>query len=62
MSLEVKHGINYLSYITLSKSGELEERIWRAYALLESCTVCPRKCRINRLDDKRAIVGQVFFQ
>ena len=53
MSETVKHGINYPSYIALSESGELKERICRAYALLESCTVCPRKCRINRLDDER---------
>jgi putative pyruvate formate lyase activating enzyme len=53
MSFEVKHGIDYPSYIALSESGELEDRICRAYALMESCTVCPRKCRINRLDDER---------
>ncbi|MCJ7741394.1 MAG: radical SAM protein [Methanoregula sp.] len=53
MSKTVKHRIDYSSYIALSESGELEERICRAYALLESCTVCPRKCRINRLDDER---------
>ena len=47
------HRIDYSSYLALSESGELEERICCAYALLESCAVCPRKCRINRLDDKR---------
>jgi putative pyruvate formate lyase activating enzyme len=49
----VKHRIDYPSYIALCESGELEERICRAYALLESCTVCPWKCGINRLDDER---------
>jgi putative pyruvate formate lyase activating enzyme len=53
MSETVKHKIDYPSYIALSESGELEERICRAYALLESCTVCPRKCGINRLNDER---------
>jgi putative pyruvate formate lyase activating enzyme len=53
MGKAVKHGIDYPSYIGLCESGELEERICRAYALLESCTVCPRKCRINRIDDER---------
>jgi len=47
------HRTEYPSYIALSKSGELAERIDRAYDLLESCTVCPRKCRINRLNDER---------
>ncbi len=53
MSRPLTQGMNYPSYITLSRSGELEERIDRAYNLLESCTVCPRKCRVNRLDDER---------
>jgi len=53
MSKTVKHRIDYPSYIALSESGELEDRICRAYALLESCTVCPRKCGINRLEDER---------
>jgi putative pyruvate formate lyase activating enzyme len=52
MSKAVKHGIDYPSYIALSESGELKERIYRAYALLETCTVCPRKCGINRLDNE----------
>jgi putative pyruvate formate lyase activating enzyme len=43
----------YPSYIPLHESGELAERIERAYHLLESCTVCPRRCRINRLNDER---------
>jgi len=53
MNKTVKDRTNYPSYIELSESGELEERIHRAYALLESCTVCPRKCGINRLNDER---------
>ncbi len=43
----------YPSYIALEKSGELSERIERAYSLLESCTLCPRRCGINRLSDER---------
>ena len=53
MNKTVKDRTNYPSYIALNESGELKERIHRAYALLESCTVCPRKCGINRLDDER---------
>jgi putative pyruvate formate lyase activating enzyme len=53
MNKAVKHRFDYPSYIALSESEELEERICRAYALMESCTVCPRKCRIKRLDDER---------
>jgi putative pyruvate formate lyase activating enzyme len=53
MKKTVKNRSDCPSYIALNESGELEERIHHAYALLESCTVCPRKCRINRLEDER---------
>ena len=42
----------YPSYCALAETGELAERIEQAYRLLESCTVCPRRCRVNRLEDK----------
>lgn len=32
---------------------ELQGRIEDAYALLERCRVCPRRCKINRLNDER---------
>ena len=53
MKKTVKDRTDYPSYRALNESGELEERIHRAYALLESCTVCPRQCGINRLEDER---------
>ena len=37
------------SYITLQKSGELKRRVDRANAMLASCVVCPRKCKVDRL-------------
>jgi putative pyruvate formate lyase activating enzyme len=40
-------------YLRLHRSGELEERACRAYDLLRSCTVCPRRCAVNRLEDER---------
>ncbi len=36
-------------YSALLASGELEERVERLYALLSSCTVCPRDCGNDRL-------------
>src|SRR5262245_3353208 len=36
-------------YLRLLASGELEERVERLYALLRSCTVCPRDCKNDRL-------------
>ena len=40
------------SYIKLYESGELDERIERLYKILESCELCPRKCRVNRLENE----------
>jgi putative pyruvate formate lyase activating enzyme len=40
-------------YLQLQVTGELDDRASRAYDLLQSCTVCPRRCGINRLDDER---------
>ena len=38
-------------YLALLASGELERRVERLYSLLASCTVCPRDCGNNRLED-----------
>jgi putative pyruvate formate lyase activating enzyme len=35
-------------YLALLRSGELEERVEKLYALLTSCTVCPRDCGNDR--------------
>ncbi|MEA1932948.1 MAG: radical SAM protein [Thermodesulfobacteriota bacterium] len=42
-------------YLKLHESGEIEKRIESAYALLSECVLCPRKCKIDRLNDKRGI-------
>jgi putative pyruvate formate lyase activating enzyme len=36
-------------YVALLGSGELEERVEKLSALLESCTVCPRNCGNDRV-------------
>ena len=41
-------------YLDLLESGELERRVERLYALLGSCTVCPRDCGNNRLENALA--------
>jgi putative pyruvate formate lyase activating enzyme len=38
------------AYLQLWESGELNKRIDRLYGILESCELCPRKCRANRLE------------
>lgn len=40
-------------YLRLHAAGELEDRACRAYDLLRSCTICPRRCGVNRLEDER---------
>ena len=37
------------AYLKLYHSGKLRERIKAAVSLLESCSVCPRSCGVDRL-------------
>lgn len=41
------------SYLNLYKNGELDKRIEQAFKLLESCCICPRKCKVNRLKNEK---------
>lgn len=41
--------MNPPSYVGLAESGVLGERAGAAVRLLESCEVCPRMCRVNRM-------------
>jgi putative pyruvate formate lyase activating enzyme len=43
------------SYLRLAKSGELENRIENLYNILGSCELCPRKCRVNRLEGEKGV-------
>jgi len=40
------------SYRKLFKSGELGRRVNKARQILKSCTLCPRRCKVNRLAGK----------
>ncbi len=42
-------------YLRTYARGELACRVARALKLLQSCTACPRNCRVNRLEDKFAV-------
>jgi putative pyruvate formate lyase activating enzyme len=39
------------------KVDDIRERVERARALLEKCTVCPRRCEVNRLKDEVGFCG-----
>ncbi len=41
------------SYLDLHKRGILEERAAEARERMKSCSLCPRECRVNRLEDEK---------
>jgi len=43
----------YPSYLKLSRSGELKERVKSALDILKSCSLCPHNCKVNRFNDER---------
>ncbi|MBL7196896.1 MAG: radical SAM protein [Candidatus Omnitrophica bacterium] len=44
---------NYPSYLKGFNNSTLKAKIEKAYKLLESCTLCPRKCRVNRINKEK---------
>jgi putative pyruvate formate lyase activating enzyme len=43
------------AYLSLQRRGELEARARKALEELADCCACPRKCHVNRLEDKELI-------
>jgi putative pyruvate formate lyase activating enzyme len=43
------------AYLCADHEGRLSERIERAFKILESCSLCPRNCRVNRLKGQKGI-------
>jgi putative pyruvate formate lyase activating enzyme len=39
------------------KKMTLEQAIKTAYKIMESCELCPRKCKVNRLNDEKGFCG-----
>jgi len=44
--------LNYPSYLKSSKSGKLKIVTDQLFSRLESCDICPRSCKVNRLENK----------
>ena len=42
-------------YLDLAKSGELERRERELWKKMESCSLCPRNCGVNRMEGKAAV-------
>ncbi|MDH3328410.1 MAG: radical SAM protein [Desulfobulbaceae bacterium] len=47
--------MTYPSYLRLYHDGTLDDRIRVALKILAECTVCPHKCRVNRLEGEIGI-------
>jgi len=47
--------VSWPAYLATFESGELARRVDEAVAVLESCTVCPRLCEVNRLEDEAKV-------
>ncbi len=45
------------SYVRMSRSGALAERATRAAAMLECCTLCPRRCGVDRATGELGVCG-----
>ena len=43
---------DYPAYLELAKSGKLKKIAQVLFDSLQSCTICPRLCAVNRLDNK----------
>jgi putative pyruvate formate lyase activating enzyme len=50
-------GDHYPSYRRLFAAGKLDERIEAARRLLSPCTLCPRDCRVDRLNGEKGFCG-----
>lgn len=44
-------------YLKLLRNGALDDRIAALFSVLESCRLCPRKCRVNRVAGKTGYCG-----
>jgi len=40
------------AYIEAARNGILQERIRKAGEILQKCTLCPRNCRVNRIENE----------
>ena len=43
------------SYLALHRKGELEERLEKLFALMATCELCPRQCKVRRLEGENGI-------
>jgi putative pyruvate formate lyase activating enzyme len=58
--IPMQHSCPEPAYRELLATGELSDRVEQAAGLLRECTVCPRECRVNRLNDERGFCKTGF--
>ncbi len=51
--MQNKSVINSPAYLEAFKSGNLDKVSDKLFKSLESCSICPRKCKVNRLKDAK---------
>lgn len=44
-------------YLKLYDSGELQQRIDTAWKIMERCTICPKKCKVDRISGNLGVCG-----
>ena len=47
----------YPRYLDLAAGGALDGRVERGVSMLAACSLCPRRCLVNRLGDERGVCG-----
>lgn len=53
----MESGKDYPSYLSLYQRGELRRLAREVVDMLSSCEICPRRCRVNRLNDEIGVCG-----
>ena len=48
-------------YVALYRSGELERRVEALEARLASCDICPRECKVNRLENETGFCRSAYL-
>jgi putative pyruvate formate lyase activating enzyme len=43
------------SYLQLHRDGMLQQRVHEALAQLKSCEMCPRRCKVNRIEGEKGV-------
>jgi len=49
------------TYVALYRSGELERRAQALEARLASCDICPRECKVNRLENETGFCHSAYL-